>query len=223
MNKPRIATGFVLMGSALFAASCGPSAPSDSTSADASPAAKATDAGAPAASAGWSRIEGDERPQPDAAQRAAAEQARLALFSSLMTELAAAMQDGGPGAGIEVCAERAPAIAAEVSESHGVKIGRTSFRLRNPANTPPVWAIDAVNQRVETTVSYVHEDGRFATLKPIRLAANCLMCHGAPEQLAPGVSDTLAIRYPADQATGFGVGDLRGWFWIEVPEGEGDG
>jgi len=27
----------------------------------------------------------------------------------------------------------------------------------------------------------------------------------------------LAAKYPMDQATGFKEGDLRGWFWIEVP------
>jgi hypothetical protein len=27
----------------------------------------------------------------------------------------------------------------------------------------------------------------------------------------------LAARYPDDRATGFAPGDLRGWFWVEVP------
>ena len=174
-------------------------------------------------SRGWSQTEENERSGQTAEQRAAAEEARRALFSSLMAELTAAMQDGGPEAGIEVCAERAPAIATDVSESHGLKIGRTSFRLRNPANSPPDWALDAVNRRTETPVSFVHDDGRFATLKPIRLAASCLLCHGTSEQLAPGVASALAAEYPSDQATGFADGDLRGWFWIEVPKGEDDG
>ena len=31
------------------------------------------------------------------------------------------------------------------------------------------------------------------------------------------VKEALAASYPADRATGFREGDLRGWFWIEVP------
>jgi hypothetical protein len=31
------------------------------------------------------------------------------------------------------------------------------------------------------------------------------------------VREELAERYPADRATGFKVGDIRGWFWVEVP------
>jgi hypothetical protein len=37
------------------------------------------------------------------------------------------------------------------------------------------------------------------------------------------VKQTLAKEYPDDQATGFEEGDLRGWFWIEVPADAGAG
>ena len=33
------------------------------------------------------------------------------------------------------------------------------------------------------------------------------------------VREALATHYPADQATGFQTGDLRGWFWVTVPAG----
>lgn len=175
-----------------------------------------------AASSGWSQVTSDATPSVTSMQRAAAEEARSALLSSLMTELTKALQEDGPKAGIEVCAERAPVIAAEISASHGVNIGRTSFRLRNPENRPPEWATDVVTQRAESPVSFQHDDGRFATLRLIHVAPNCLMCHGTPEQLAPGVPAALAANYPSDRATGFAEGDLRGWFWVEVPNDKGD-
>ena len=45
----------------------------------------------------------------------------------------------------------------------------------------------------------------------------CLQCHGKVDDLAPEVRDVLAKNYPQDRATGFAAGDLRGWFWVEVP------
>ncbi len=37
-------------------------------------------------------------------------------------------------------------------------------------------------------------------------------------KLDPAVKEVLASGYPRDEATGFAEGDLRGWFWIEVPK-----
>jgi mono/diheme cytochrome c family protein len=56
---------------------------------------------------------------------------------------------------------------------------------------------------------------------PITISAQCLACHGARDRLAPGVADALAKLYPKDNATGYDDGDLRGWFWVEVPAGVG--
>jgi hypothetical protein len=45
-------------------------------------------------------------------------------------------------------------------------------------------------------------------------------CHGGEEDLPREVVGALAEGYPQDQATGFSEGELRGWFWIEVPGAE---
>jgi len=45
----------------------------------------------------------------------------------------------------------------------------------------------------------------------------CVVCHGDPAQIPDAVLAALAARYPDDRATGFAEGDLRGWFWVEVP------
>jgi len=31
------------------------------------------------------------------------------------------------------------------------------------------------------------------------------------------VREQLSTHYPDDAATGYQAGDLRGWFWVEVP------
>lgn len=166
---------------------------------------------------GWSPVPAGREPDAYADQRRVATEARDAMFARLMGELSGALANAGPADAIRVCAERAPAIAAEVGAERNVRIGRTSFALRNSSNRAPEWASSSVRARAEDPAIFVHEDGRLAVLTPIRLAPNCVMCHGAPEQLAPGVSEALASLYPDDRATGFAEGQLRGWFWVEVP------
>ena len=45
----------------------------------------------------------------------------------------------------------------------------------------------------------------------------CDSCHGPADRIDPAVQAMLAVRYPGDRATGFVEGQLRGWFWVEVP------
>lgn len=139
------------------------------------------------------------------------------LMSRLMEELTAAIEAGGPEAAIAVCHERAPEIAAAVAEENGVEIGRTSFRLRNPRNSPPSWAEDLVAERRSEPAFLEAPDGSLAALYPIRLKAGCTMCHGAQAEIPDEVAARLAELYPEDRATGFTEGDLRGWLWVEVP------
>jgi rubrerythrin len=172
---------------------------------------------------GWDTVDANSIDARQRAQRDAATRAQEALFRSLFAELSSALSDGGPAAAIGVCAERAPAIAAEVSEQHGVKLGRTSFKLRNPKNTPPAWADLALDDRPAEPIYFADRSGRLGSLTPIRLAASCLLCHGSNDDIAPETRAALSPRYEADQATGFAQGDLRGWFWVEVPQGRQGG
>jgi hypothetical protein len=74
-----------------------------------------------------------------------------------------------------------------------------------------------VDERVESPQILADRTGRLGVLTPIRVGGLCLQCHGQPDDLAPGVVESLERLYPDDQATGFAEGDLRGWFWVEVP------
>ena len=145
-----------------------------------------------------------------------------ALASELMGELSAALDEGGPAAGITVCSEKAPEVAAEVSAMYGVRIGRTSFKLRTSANQPPTWAEDHVAAREEDPTYVAGPQGELGALLPIRLKAECQMCHGSVEQIDDTVMAAIEATYPQDQAVGFTEGDLRGWFWVEVPPGDTD-
>ncbi|MBK9516465.1 MAG: DUF3365 domain-containing protein [Anaeromyxobacter sp.] len=137
------------------------------------------------------------------------------LARRLMEEMASA-----PGA-VKVCRQEAPAIAAEVAAAEGLAVGRTSLRLRNPANAPRAWARPTLagaagKKAAELKAVAVDLGDRVGYLRPIGVATPCLKCHGPAEGITPGVVAALAEGYPTDQATGFAEGDLRGWFWAEV-------
>jgi hypothetical protein len=154
-------------------------------------------------------------------QKQAALSAKDAMFEALLGKLTEVLPASGPAAAISVCRDQAPRIAAEIGQARGVTIGRTSFHLRNPENRPPEWAATLVAQRQDQPAFIPLPDGRLGALLPIRLKTTCLICHGPKDQIAPSVLSALAEHYPEDQATGFQEGDLRGWFWVEVPAGAG--
>jgi hypothetical protein len=169
------------------------------------------------AAADWLPVAATELTDTQGAQQELALAAVNALMSELMGELEAALEEGDPGTGIGVCRIQAPEIARRVSEQFGVGIGRTSFALRNSANQPPSWAEEQVEARVDEPAFLSGPEGEFGALLPIRLKAECQMCHGARETIADEVLEAISEHYPDDRAVGFAEGDLRGWFWIEVP------
>jgi len=161
-----------------------------------------------------------------AATSAQAQEAELGRGAELLApfkrDLQAALAQGlahGPVEAIAACRVKAPEIARSLSHD-GVRVGRASHRLRNPANVPPEWVAPILDayvagsaDRAPRAVSLA--DGRWGYVEPILLQPPCLTCHG--ETLAPDVASRIAALYPDDRATGFRVGDLRGVFWIEYP------
>ncbi|MCC7011671.1 MAG: DUF3365 domain-containing protein [Planctomycetes bacterium] len=152
-----------------------------------------------------------------AEQLARARAAKDALAKALMAELSKELTERGAASAIDVCATRAPQIASEVGREHGLRIGRTSWKLRNASNRAPSWAEAAVAERASAARYFASDSGELGVLLPIAMQSACLGCHGAPAALGDGVADALALRYPDDRATGFALGEVRGWFWIEVP------
>lgn len=144
------------------------------------------------------------------------------LLSPYKQELQEALRQGlseGPVQAISACRVQAPEIAKALSKE-GIHLGRTSHRLRNPANSSPAWVSPlleayAINSadRAPRVVSLPNE--RSGYVEPILLQALCLTCHG--EALAPDVAARINELYPEDRAVDYRVGDLRGVFWVEFP------
>lgn len=165
----------------------------------------------------WSPLAVNALAPAQQAQYAAAVAARDALFNALMERLQTVIKEQGLAKAIAVCGDEAPQIAQAVGKERGVRIGRTSHKLRNPNNRPPNWAQSLVKAEVKEPQVLLHSDGRLAVLLPIRLKSQCLVCHGPETAIPNEVRTALQERYPNDQATGFREDDLRGWFWVEVP------
>ena len=143
-----------------------------------------------------------------------------AMFSEMMGELMAALDTGDPSMAIGVCKDKAPAVVANVSQQYGLALGRTSHKLRNSANIAPAWSAEYVDNRVDTPVYLVGPEGELGVLLPIKMKAECQMCHGPAEEIDESVLAALATDYPDDEAIGFVEGDLRGWVWVEAPPGD---
>lgn len=142
----------------------------------------------------------------------------LAPFKQEMKQALVAGLKQGPVAAISVCSEQAPAIAATLSVD-GVRLGRSSHRLRNPDNDGPAWVEPLLAHYLdggERVPRIVRLDGdRIGYVEAIETQPMCLVCHG--NALAPELAAALKETYPDDRATGFSEGDLRGVFWAEFP------
>ena len=164
----------------------------------------------------WKRVEPSALSEAKQAKLERAKAAQGEFGKTLVKTLTTAIGEGGFGNAVEVCNTDAPAIAEKVSKSKDVQIGRTSFKLRNPNNTPPEWAEPYVEDRVTETVVLDGPDQTLGYMAPIKMGELCVNCHGTKDKLAPDVTEKLAVNYPQDEAIGFKEGDLRGWFWIRV-------
>ena len=140
-------------------------------------------------------------------------------------QLKQALQKGmaeGPVAAVNACHLEAPAIGRSFAADN-IRVGRSSHRLRNPANTPSSWMNEIINgylsapEALQPVVVRL-ADGRIGYAEPILTQPLCLTCHG--DSIAPAVKAQLAELYPDDQATGFDVGELRGIFWAEFDAAE---
>jgi hypothetical protein len=142
----------------------------------------------------------------------------VAYKENLQSTLRAGLAEGVVEA-ISACNIDAQGIAEGLSVN-GVRMGRTSHRLRNPENVAPDWVgpilEDYVSGRGAPSPKELRiSDDHMGYVEPIYLQPGCTACHG--NEIADVVSAKLNELYPQDRAVGFEVGDLRGVFWVEYP------
>jgi hypothetical protein len=148
----------------------------------------------------------------------------ISLQSALLSELRRELTSGGTVAALKACHLDATAETFRIARTEGIAVGRTSARLRNPTNAPKPWAAAIIARHAAGPArgidGYVVDLGdRIGLLRPIVEQATCAPCHGAEAKLDDRVRAELRERYPSDKAVNFRDGDLRGWFWVEIPKG----
>jgi hypothetical protein len=145
-----------------------------------------------------------------------AQVALLPLKRGLMGALQAALTES-PEAAVDACKLVAPSIAAGAGNRER-QVGRTSQRLRNPANAPSAWLLELLEtyQRggPSARVARVVDLGAagIGYVEPIYMKKLCITCHGS--SVAPALLEHIRELYPEDRAIGFEEGDLRGLFWV---------
>lgn len=164
----------------------------------------------------------DQAPARLAASVEVAGAAMRALQQRLSARLQEEMQKGGPLRAVGVCRDEAQTLTAETARVQGIRVGRSSHRLRNPGNLAPSWAarfVEAGAGKKAAAVEAVVVDlgDRVGVLRPLPTAAACTQCHGRAERMSPDMKAFLQTAYPQDRATGFEEGDLRGFIWAEAP------
>ncbi|MDZ7712786.1 MAG: DUF3365 domain-containing protein [Rhodovibrio sp.] len=150
------------------------------------------------------------------------------FFTELKGELQAAIKEGGPAHAIGVCQEVAPSIAGKMSEKSGWAVGRTALKVRNPRNSPSVREravlmefkrrhAEGESFKKMESAAVIQEGGRryLHYMKAIPTQEVCLACHGS--DVKEPVQEAIAAQYPADAATGFEKGELRGAFTFVKP------
>lgn len=162
----------------------------------------------------------------DAARIEAAKKLFAEFQTELQGELQTAIANGGTAGAIEVCGRVSPEMETRLAAERGVLFRRISDRPRNPAHAPDEWERAQLERwRADLAAGAepapVHErrpEG-LRVLAPIVLRnATCLKCHGAPETIDAATRAAILERYPADQAVGYKLGDLRGAFSLTYPD-----
>ncbi len=152
----------------------------------------------------------------DVAPRAAA--VLKPFKEGLKAALLAGMEEGLEHA-MSVCRMQAPVLAAAAGGA-GVRVGRTSHKLRNPANAPEPWMrpwldayLDDAAERMPHAVRLDAETAGY--VEPIYMVPICLTCHG--EAIADTLQAQIDESYLYDRAVGFRDGQFRGLFWVTLP------
>lgn len=146
----------------------------------------------------------------------------------LVSNVMQAIQAKGFAGAVSFCNERAIPLTDSIAATVQAGITRLSDKNRNPANaiqTPGdslAWqklkAIITDTFAVKKHLVMKDTDDNMYYYKAITIAMPaCLNCHGSKE--ADISSDVLAVidqKYPADKATGYKKGELRGMWKVKM-------
>ena len=163
--------------------------------------------------------------QEESTEQAGHEIARsqfMALKAVLGKNLLGSIQEKGTAGAVEFCSIRALPLTDSISREQGVEIRRVSDKPRNPlnnANEHEREIIAGMRQQLskgeKPGFDIMKEGPKTSYYFPIITNEMCMQCHGQKDiDITAETQKVINEKYPDDQATGYGVGELRGVFVV---------
>lgn len=145
-----------------------------------------------------------------------------ALLQGLGGQLKAALQAGGPESAMQACQQVAALTTKAIGDNYDSvsSLRRTTLKPRNPGNAPDeidrivLGKLESMEELPSEHIEWSEETARY--YKPLVIQEVCLKCHGEPAGFSPELQEKLVVLYPDDQATGYGLGELRGVIRVDV-------
>jgi hypothetical protein len=144
----------------------------------------------------------------------------------ITTAVTKSLNDGGVGRAAQYCSYIAIPMVDTLAANHGVKIRRTSDKIRNPKDAPTEREREVIEQfKQEKTAGKelkplveAIDPHTVAYYQPILIQPLCLTCHGVlGETMTEENYGFIKYLYPDDQAIGYALGDVRGIFSLQIP------
>jgi hypothetical protein len=145
------------------------------------------------------------------------------LKSSLLKNLTEKISKDGVENAIEFCHLNVKPIAKNAADKRtaNFEFGRTSHKIRNTDNKPKEWMLSYLKQfegktkfdASKDTIIHLDENKKRIYLEPLFMEAKCLFCHG--ENVDQKIINKIKQIYPDDKATGFKLGEFRGFIWVK--------
>ncbi len=147
------------------------------------------------------------------------------LLKQLSSKLKEKVQTEGLLSAAEFCNAKAMTLTEEVNlhQLRGISVKRISLQERNPlnkANDKEAEALDTLQKghQKKSMPAYLvtEEDGTYSYYKPLVITNGlCLQCHGDLSKNKE-LDNFFKEHYPADKATGYKMGDLRGAVLVKI-------
>lgn len=143
------------------------------------------------------------------------------FMKSMVSQLKAAIKEGGPVKAIGVCKKAAPKAYEEFKgkDSDILSFRRISLKVRNkkddvPTEKEAAWlktTEEQVKNGEKAKPGKIEESDKVTVLLPITIQKEaCLKCHGDTDKMSKELIETIKANYPEDEATGYKLHDFRG-------------
>ncbi len=151
-------------------------------------------------------------------------------FGVLSSRLGRAVEEAGYPNAIRFCSVHGIALTSSVGVTNQVALRRVARLARNPQNRADANELAIIRQFEDDfkrgvtpkPVVFANKPDYFTYYAPLALNLPlCLNCHGTPGvDVKPDLLALIRKTYPADEAIGFKLGQLRGLWSVDFKRSE---